>query len=106
MLEATGRRRLPTCVRRQEAAGGADALTPSVCFGFRRRVERHREEVVEVEGMGLALDQAGQAAAGRLQALLLQDLADAGVHACIPEGPHNIYLNTSPQKKKKKKTSL
>lgn len=74
-------------MRRKEAAGGADALTQSVRFWFGRRVQRHRQEVVEVDGMSLTLDQARQAAARRLQALLLQDLADAGVHACIPEGP-------------------
>lgn len=78
---------LLTCVRRKEAAGGADALTQAVHFWFGRWVQRHRQEVVEVDGMSLTLDQAGQAAARRLQALLLQDLADAGVHACIPEGP-------------------
>lgn len=32
--------------------------------------------------MSLTLCQAGKAAARRLQAFLLQDLADAGVHAC------------------------
>lgn len=76
-----------TCVRRKEAAGGADALAQCLRFGLGRRVQGHGEEVVEVDGMRLTLDQAGQAAARRLQALLLQDLADAGVHACIPEGP-------------------
>lgn len=78
-------------MRRKEAAGGADALTQSVHVGLGRRVERHRQEVVEVDGVSLTLDQAGQAAARWLQALFLQDLADAGVHACIPEGPENIY---------------
>ena len=39
------------------------------------------QEVVEVEGVGLAGRQAGQAAAGGLQGLLLQDLTDAVVHA-------------------------
>lgn len=73
-------------MRRQEATGGADALAQSICFWFGRRVERHRQEVVEVDGVGLTLDQAGQAAARWLQALLLQDLADAGVHACVPQG--------------------
>lgn len=75
-----------TCVRRKEAAGGAEALTQSVRSRLGRRVQRHRQEVVEVDGMGLTLDQAGQAAARRLQALLLQDLADAGVHAWVPGG--------------------
>lgn len=74
-------------MRGKEAAGGADALTQSVHLWFGRRVQRHRQEVVEVDGMGLTLDQAGQAAPRGLQALLLQDLADAGVHACVPEGP-------------------
>lgn len=69
-------------MRRQEAAGGADALAQSVGLRLGLRAQRHRQEVVEVDGVGLTLGQAGQAAARRLQALLLQDLADAGVHAC------------------------
>lgn len=73
-------------MRRKEAAGGADALTQSIRFRLGRRGQRHRQEVVEVDGMSLTLDQAGQAAARRLQALLLQDLADAGVHAWVPRG--------------------
>lgn len=87
-----GNKYLLTCVRRKEAAGGADALTQPVHFWLGRRVQRHRQEVVEVDGMSLTLDQAGQAASRWLQALLLQDLADAGVHACVPEGPENIHL--------------
>lgn len=51
--------------------------------------------MVEVDGVGLTLDQAGQAAARRLQALLLQDLADAGVHACIPEAPEKTHLHSN-----------
>lgn len=81
-------------MRRKEAAGGADALTQSIRFRLGRRVQRHRQEVVEVDGMSLTLDQAGQAAARRLQALLLQDLADAGVHAWVPgeqEDTHQKY---------------
>lgn len=69
-------------MRRQEAAGGADALAQTVGLWLGLRAQRHRQEVVEVDGVGLTLSQAGQAAARRLQALLLQDLADAGVHAC------------------------
>lgn len=65
----------------KEAAGGADALIQTINFWFGLRAERHRQEVVEVDGMSLTLGQARQAAARRLQALLLQDLADAGVHA-------------------------
>lgn len=87
-----GKKCLLTCVRRKEAAGGADALTQAVHFWLGRWVQRHRQEVVEVDGMSLTLDQAGQAASRWLQALLLQDLADAGVHACVPEGPGNIHL--------------
>lgn len=70
-----------TCVWGEEAAGGADALTQAVSLRFGLRAQRHRQEVVEVDGMRLTLGQAGQTAARRLQALLLQDLADAGVHA-------------------------
>lgn len=70
-----------TCLWRQEAAGGADALTQNLHLGFGLRAQRYRQEVVKVDGMGLTLSQAGQTAAGWLQALLLQDLADAGVHA-------------------------
>lgn len=69
-------------MRRQEAARGADALAQTVGLRLGLRAQRHRQEVVEVDGVGLTLSQAGQAAARRLQALLLQDLADAGVHAC------------------------
>lgn len=70
-----------TWLRREEAAGVADALTQTLDFGFGLRRQRHRQEVVEVDWMSLTLGQARQAAARRLQALLLQDLADAGVHA-------------------------
>ena len=49
-------------------------------FGL-ARAEGDGQEVVEVEGVGLAGGQAGQAAAGGLQGLLLQDLTDAVVHA-------------------------
>lgn len=65
----------------QEAAGVADALTQTFGLWFGLRAQRHRQEVVEVDGMGLTLGQAGEAAARRFQALLLQDLANAGVHA-------------------------
>lgn len=70
-----------TCLWGKEAAGGADALTQNLDFWFGLRAQRHRQEVVEVDWMSLTLGQAGQAAARRLQAFLLQDLADAGVHA-------------------------
>lgn len=70
-----------TCVWGKEAAGGADALTQTINFWFGLQAQRHRQELVEVDGMSLTLGQARQAAARRLQALLLQDLADAGVHA-------------------------
>lgn len=70
-----------TCLWGEEAAGGADALTQNLDLRFGLRAQRHRQEVVEVDWMSLTLSQAGQAAARRLQALLLQDLADAGVHA-------------------------
>lgn len=79
-------------MRRKEAAGGADALAQSVRFRLGRRVQRHRQEVVEVDGMSVTLDQAGQAAARRLQALLLQDLADARVHAWVPGGQGDTHL--------------
>lgn len=86
---------LLTCVRRKEAAGGADALTQSIHFRLGRRVQRHRQEVVEVDGMSLTLDQAGQAAARWLQVLLLQDLADAGVHACVQTRKHTFHIQKS-----------
>lgn len=70
-----------TCLWGQEAAGGADALTQTLNFWFGIWAQRHRQEVVEVDWMGLTLSQAGQAAARRLQALFLQDLTDASVHA-------------------------
>lgn len=70
---------------RQEAAGGADALAQTVGLWLGLWAQGHRQEVVEVDGVGLTLSQARQAAARRLQALLLQDLADAGVHACSGE---------------------
>lgn len=70
-----------TCLWGKEAAGSADALTQNLDFWFGLRAQRHRQEVVEVDWMSLTLGQAGQAAARRLQAFLLQDLADAGVHA-------------------------
>ncbi|TNN87054.1 hypothetical protein EYF80_002809 [Liparis tanakae] len=70
-----------TCLRAQEAAGSAEALTQGLSFWFELRAQRHRQAVVEVDRMSLTLGQTGQAAARRLQALLLQDLADAGVHA-------------------------
>lgn len=70
-----------TCLWGEEAAGGADALTQVLDLWFGIWAQRHRQEVVEVDRMCLALCQTGQAAARRLQALLLQDLADAGVHA-------------------------
>lgn len=73
----------------EEAAGGADALTQTFNFWFGFRAQRHGQEVVEVDRMGLTLGQAGQAAARRLQALLLQYLADACVHACRGEGQGN-----------------
>lgn len=70
-----------TCAWGEEAAGGADALTQTFNIWFGIRAQRHRQEVVEVDRMSLTLGQAGQAAARRLQALLLQYLADACVHA-------------------------
>lgn len=65
----------------KQAAGSADTLSQNLDFWFGLWAQRHREKVVEVDGMSLTLGQAGQAAARWLQALLLQDLADAGVHA-------------------------
>lgn len=56
--------------------------------------------MVEVEGVGLTLDQAGQAAARRLQALVLQDLADAGVHACGSEAPEKTHLHSNTKRAK------
>lgn len=97
MFTATG---VLTCVRWEEAAGGADALTQTVGCRLGLRAQRHRQEVVEVDGMRLTLGQAGQAAARWLQALLLQDLADAGVHACRREG---LYERSSGPKINKNK---
>lgn len=64
----------------EEAAGGADVMTEALGFRFGLWAQRHREEVAEVAWLSLTLGQAGQTAARRLQALLLQDLADAGLH--------------------------
>lgn len=69
-----------TCLRREDAAGSADALAQALDLWFRVWAQGNGQEVVEVDGVGLTLGQAGQAPARRFQALLLQDLADAGVH--------------------------
>lgn len=71
-----------TRLRGQQATGSADALGEARGLSLGRvGAEGHGQEVVEVEGMGLALGQAGQAAAGGLQRFLFQDLTDAVVHA-------------------------